>query len=1387
MEDHRPAPANDGIVAALGSSLRRTIAEHTGLQNLFGSAPALSARRTAARTARRLAPETADRLISQFKGTAPLLALSSRMSAQVGAQMRNRSAALRASAAFTVAAVVGGGLVGSAGPAAALTPNAVARTVGVGATTGGARSGNAGNTANASNTGNTANTAGLSHATSGAPSGGADVSGPAIYPRPQREHTQGTAVAKPARVALAAAPHADPGALAVLKAALQLAGVRKVDTVSPDTDPQPGVLTIYLGGGAEGASGGTDRALRTLSTPTSAVPSPSGLPAGGYVLATGSATVGTPGKTAPAGIAVLAGVDADGTFNAVQSFRQILGQGGALPGLVVQDWPSSVRRGVSEGFYGTPWTTQQTVDMLDFMGRTKQNYFLYAPGDDPYRSTLWRNPYPASQQAGLRTITQAAAADHITVAYSLSLGGSLCYTSNQDQNALVAKLQQLWSLGVRSFQLDFSQATYSHWHCQADADAYGHGPEAAARAQADLVDVVLRRFITQHPDADALTLLPSEYYQDGSTPYRTALAKELDPSVLVVWTGVGVQPATITASDLTGAQQAFGHPLVTEDNYPVNDSAQDRLYLGAYEGRDPSVASDAAGLLVNAMQQPVASRIPLFTAADFAWNPGGYQPQGSWQAAVADLAGQSGLSGQDSASGQDGASGHGGASGQDSRKAQASQAAVAALSALAGNSASSPLGQTESAYLRPLLDAFWSAFEPASPRPNSDDPAATAARSQAAAQLRAAFTTMAQATDDLAQVDGGQLESEDDAWVAQLAGYGQAGQTAVDMLSAQRAGDNATAWKLRLSLAQQESALDDNGVTVGDGVLDPFLDRALKASDSWAGLDTGQLTATSSMGTAQNDDPALMVDGDPNTYYWSADPPQTGDSFGVDLGSATPVRSVHILMGGPAGDVAAGDIMQDAVLEYATDDSGWQTIGTYHGQSEIDATLPSGVVARYLRLRSTGTQDSSVAVRDFSVTTPFTTPMTADGPAAASGYPLANLVDGDLDSPYRAASAAQPGDAVTVTLGQTRPLNRVVVLTDPSTYAPGTVEVHSADKGWTAIGAVARDGYTELDADPKLKVDRIRIAWTGGANSPAAVVYQVVPWYADTPPATLQLAQQSVDLQSGGGSVPVGGVLQAQGVGGATGTVTAQLPAAAKGLTVSGTGPVALPRGGAADVPLGFAAAANTPTGTYTAHVVFTVGGRVATQDVTVHVYPKTGGPDLALTATASSSADETADFPATNVNDGDPTTRWSSPADDNEWVQLQLAQPAVIGEVGLQWQDAYASKYQIQTSMDGQNWTTVATVNNGQGGAETVRFGAVNALYVRMQGVARATRFGYSLWGMNVYAVTNPPASLTPPPGSTASPSPNPSSTPSPSPTDTATPDPTDTSTPDPSASATP
>jgi hyaluronoglucosaminidase len=141
---------------------------------------------------------------------------------------------------------------------------------------------------------------------------------------------------------------------------------------------------------------------------------------------------------------------------------------------------------------------------------------------------------------------------------------------------------------------------------------------------------------------------------------------------------------------------------------------------------------------------------------------------------------------------------------------------------------------------------------------------------------------------------------------------------------------------------------------------------------------------------------------------------------------------------------------------------------------------------------------------------------------------------------------------------------------------------------------------------------------------------------------------------------------------------------------------------------------------------------------LTVRAYPLTTGDDLARSAgtTASSSGDETADFPAAAAIDGNPNTRWSSPVEDGAWWQLELTEPARVGQVVLHWQDAYAKKYRIQTSADGRTWRTAVTVDDGRGGRESVRMDSTGTRFLRIQGEARASRYGYSLWSVEAYAV---------------------------------------------------
>jgi hyaluronoglucosaminidase len=751
------------------------------------------------------------------------------------------------------------------------------------------------------------------------------------------------------------------------------------------------------------------------------------------------------------------------------------------------------------------------------MGRTKQNRYLYAPGDDPYRQARWREPYPAGQRAGFRELAERARRNHVTLGWAVTPGQAMCFASDDDVRALTRKLDAMWALGFRAFQLQFQDVSYSEWHCDADGDRFGSGPRAAARAQARVANAVARHLAERHPGAAGLSLMPTEYYEDGTTDYRRALASSLDTRVEVAWTGVGVVPRTITGGELADAREAFRHPLVTMDNYPVNDYEPGRLFLGPYRGREPAVATGSAALLANAMQQPEASRIPLFTAADYAWNPRAYHPGESWRAAIADLAGG------------------------DRRREEA-------LAALAGNDASSVLGEEESAYLRPLTEAYWRARTASGPGTDGD----------AARRLREAFTVLRELP---RRLRGTALAPEVAPWSERLARYGEAGTAALDMLDAQRAGDAAAAWTAYRELGALRARLEPAPVRVGTDVLDPFLGRAQKAYAAWSGID-------------------------------HEPPPSPGD----------------------------------------------------------------------------------------------------------------------------------PGDGRTLRFSHPRPLAAVTVLTDPGTE--GDVEVHVPGGGWRRAGRLAASGATEVRAGQR--VDAVRVT---GPEPPR--VRHLVPWFADSPAASVELTHDRVDAETGRTRRLTAGLGSLRPAG-ARGRLTVEAP---EGVRVRVPGSeLAVPRGTTVEVPVEVTVERGAPKRSYDIRLGFAG----ATRTLTVRAFPPTGGPDLARAGTARSSGDETPDFPASAANDGDPDTRWSSPADDGAWWQVELPRPVRLGQVVLRWQDAHPSAYRVQVSPDGRRWRTAAAVRDGRGGHESVRMDERDVRFVRVQGEKRATPYGYSLWSVEAYAVTD-------------------------------------------------
>ena len=192
--------------------------------------------------------------------------------------------------------------------------------------------------------------------------------------------------------------------------------------------------------------------------------------------------------------------------------------------------------------------------------------------------------------------------------------------------------------------------------------------------------------------------------------------------------------------------------------------------------------------------------------------------------------------------------------------------------------------------------------------------------------------------------------------------------------------------------------------------------------------------------------------------------------------------------------------------------------------------------------------------------------------------------------------------------------------------------------------------------------------------------------------------------------------------------------------TGSATGPII---GSATVAPTGswetFAnvtgAISGAPTGTTSLFLTFAGTGTGALFDVDSFTFT-TGATTslLSLNKPATASSTESTLYPASAAVDASATTRWSSTFSDPQWIQVDLGNTYTVSRVRLQWEAAYGSAYQIQTSTNGTTWTTARSVTGGNGAEDDNTGLSAQARYVRINGTTRATAWGYSLFNFEVY-----------------------------------------------------
>jgi hyaluronoglucosaminidase len=507
-------------------------------------------------------------------------------------------------------------------------------------------------------------------------------------------------------------------------------------------------------------------------------------------------------------------------------------------------------RGIIEGYYGTPFTHADRLDLVRWEAAHGMNIYINAAKMDPYVRAEWRQQYPPDQLAGLLEEVRLAAGLGVNWVPDVGPGvpeipspsvtvpdRDICFSCPSDLDVLVGRFQPFIEAGARVVMVSFDDTLKLSSHPE-DAAAYGTGDVAIGTMDADLLDRLHGRL----PGVRILTV-PADYSGTSSTAYLAAFAARLDPSIVVMWTGTATVSASISASAAAAFDRIVHRRVVVWDNYPVNDYAGGAVgdpidfYLGPVQGRGADLAGKIDGLVANPMAAWQADKIALATVADDLVDPSHYDPEASWRRAVAEVGGPF----------------------------------AEPLMEFAANSRSSPLDPNESVIFEPEAKSFWRAYAgsgwlgPAHLLAAELD-AELAAPGQLRSGFNAEFVFEAgpfldrlglNATTGRAALE---LMADERPSVAATIRTAGGGTEVVDGMASPPDALAAAATRVQLAARDVRMLADvhnvhgdrfsealDAGLTVNHNLMDAFVERALQSDASWlpmAALAISKVTVT---------------------------------------------------------------------------------------------------------------------------------------------------------------------------------------------------------------------------------------------------------------------------------------------------------------------------------------------------------------------------------------------------------------------------------------------------------------------------------------------------------------------------------------------------------------
>lgn len=296
--------------------------------------------------------------------------------------------------------------------------------------------------------------------------------------------------------------------------------------------------------------------------------------------------------------------------------------------------PDIAVRGVIEGFYGKPWSMEQRRRILSLIAKYGMNAYFYGPKDDPFHRDRWKELYGENDAATLRELIGISAENELNFSYMLAPGLTIRYTSEDDVKAMCDKYAQVYSFGVRRFGLLLDDIP--------DVPKYDEDKAAYPRLVDAHIYLANRAydFLKRLDPENTLIVCPTQYWGDFAGEYVSALGKGVPADCEIFFTGKQICSEKLTREESETFLAATGHRPTYWDNYPVNDAEMvDEFHISPLTGRGADLFRCCAGLIFNPMEFGESSLISLITAAEYAWDNAGYDPQASYERAVTEVLG----------------------------------------------------------------------------------------------------------------------------------------------------------------------------------------------------------------------------------------------------------------------------------------------------------------------------------------------------------------------------------------------------------------------------------------------------------------------------------------------------------------------------------------------------------------------------------------------------------------------------------------------------------------------------------------------------------------------------------------------------------------------------